>query len=79
MEIENKILEILDLVREKVLSPDEALPHIFSVVGRSEELLAYTEWLKKEGLLNATVSKLIVKKYQRKLSPTPDEITPIIK
>jgi hypothetical protein len=41
MEIENKTLEILDLVREKVLSPDEALPHIlrlFSVVGRSEQL-----------------------------------------
>lgn len=40
MEIENKTLEILDLVREKVLSPDEALPHIlclFNVVGRSEQ------------------------------------------
>ena len=36
------------------------------VVGRSEQLLAYTEGLKKEGLLNATVSKLIVKKYQSK-------------
>ena len=36
------------------------------VVGQSEQLLAYTEWLKKEGLLNATVSKLIVKKYQSK-------------
>lgn len=34
-----------------------------AVVGRSEQLLAYTEWLKKQGLLNATVSKLIVKKY----------------
>jgi hypothetical protein len=36
MEIENKTLEILDLVREKVLSPDEALPHIlrlFAVSG----------------------------------------------
>ena len=31
-----------------------------------EQLLAYTEWLKKEGLLNATVSKLIVKKYLSK-------------
>lgn len=43
MDIENKTLEILDLVREKVLSPDEALPHIlrlFSVVGRSEQLKA---------------------------------------
>lgn len=40
--------------------------HIHDVVGRSEQLLAYTEWLKKEGLLNATVSKLIVKKYQSK-------------
>ena len=39
---------------------------IHDVVGRSEQLLAYTEWLKKEGLLNATVSKLIVKKYQSK-------------
>jgi hypothetical protein len=41
MDIENKTLEILDLVREKVLSPDEALPHIlrlFSVVGQSEQL-----------------------------------------
>ncbi len=41
MEIENKTLEILDLVREKVLSPDEALPHIlrlFNVVGRSKQL-----------------------------------------
>jgi hypothetical protein len=41
MDIENKTLEILDLVREKVLSPDEALPHIlrlFSVVGRSAQL-----------------------------------------
>ena len=40
MDIENKTLEILDLVREKVLSPDEALPHIlrlFSVVGQSEQ------------------------------------------
>ena len=36
---------------------------IADVVGRSEQLLAYTEWLKKEGLLNATISKLIVKKY----------------
>jgi hypothetical protein len=36
------------------------------VVGRSEQLLAYTEWLKKQGLLNATVSKLIVKKYESK-------------
>ena len=36
------------------------------VVQHSEKLLAYTEWLKKEGLLNATVSKLIVKKYQSK-------------
>jgi hypothetical protein len=44
MEIENKTLEILDLVREKVLSPDEALPHIlrlFSVVGRSEQLATH--------------------------------------
>jgi len=39
---------------------------IHDVVGQSEQLLAYTEWLKKEGLLNATVSKLIVKKYQSK-------------
>lgn len=41
MDIENKTLEILDLVREKVLSPDEALPHIlrlFSVLGQSEQL-----------------------------------------
>lgn len=37
-----------------------------AVVGQSEQLLAYTEWLKKEGLLNATVTKLIVKKYQSK-------------
>jgi hypothetical protein len=40
MEKENKILEILDLVQEKVLSPDEALPQIlllFSVSGRSEQ------------------------------------------
>lgn len=36
------------------------------VVGRNEQLLTYTEWLKKEGLLNATVSKLIVKKYLSK-------------
>ena len=35
-------------------------------VGQSGQLLAYTEWLKKEGLLNATVSKLIVKKYLSK-------------
>jgi hypothetical protein len=28
MNIEDKTLEVLDLVREKVLSPDEALPHI---------------------------------------------------
>lgn len=40
--------------------------NIANVVGRSEQLLAYTEWLKKEGLLNATVTKLIVKKYQSK-------------
>ena len=39
---------------------------IHDVVGRSEQLLAYTEWLKNKGLLNATVSKLIVKKYQSK-------------
>ena len=36
---------------------------LYNVVGRSEQLLAYTEWLKKQGLLNATISKLIVKKY----------------
>ena len=36
---------------------------IHDVVRQSEQLLAYTEWLKKQGLLNATVSKLIVKKY----------------
>ena len=40
----------------------EAL-RIHDVVGQSEQLLAYTEWLKKQGLLNATVSKLSVKKY----------------
>ena len=40
--------------------------NIAVVVRQSEQLLAYTEWLKKEGLLNATVSKLIVKKYQSK-------------
>jgi len=39
MGIENKTLEILYLVREKVLSPDEALPHIFSVVGQSEQFV----------------------------------------
>ena len=39
---------------------------IHDVVWRSEQLLAYTEWLKNKGLLNATVSKLIVKKYQSK-------------
>jgi hypothetical protein len=39
---------------------------INDVVGRSEQLLAYTEWLKKQGFLNATVSKLIVKKYVNK-------------
>ncbi len=44
----------------------EVALRIHDVVGRSEQLLAYTEWLKKEGLLNATVSKLIVKKYQSK-------------
>ena len=44
---------------------NEAL-RIHNVVGQSEQLLAYTEWLEKEGLLNATVSKLIVKKYQSK-------------
>ena len=40
--------------------------NIAVVVRQSKQLLAYTEWLKKEGLLNATVSKLIVKKYQSK-------------
>ena len=44
----------------------ENILRLFDVVGRSEQLLAYTEWLKKEGLLNATVSKLIVKKYVSK-------------
>ena len=47
MEIENKTLEILDLVREKVLSPDEALPHIlrlFSVIGRREQLISFFNW-----------------------------------
>jgi len=44
---------------------NEAL-RIHNVVGQNEQLLAYTEWLEKEGLLNATVSKLIVKKYQSK-------------
>jgi hypothetical protein len=39
---------------------------IHDFVGRSEQLLAYKEWLKKQGLLNATVSKLIVKKYESK-------------
>ena len=41
----------------------EVALRIHDVVGQSEQLLAYTEWLKKQGLLNATVSKLIVKKY----------------
>jgi ABC-type proline/glycine betaine transport system ATPase subunit len=40
--------------------------NIAVVVRQSEQLLAYTEWLKKKGLLNATVSKLIVKRYQSK-------------
>lgn len=31
MEKENKILEILDLVKEKVISPDEALPQILNL------------------------------------------------
>ena len=39
---------------------------IHDVEWLSEQLLAYTEWLKNEGLLKATVSKLIVKKYQSK-------------
>jgi hypothetical protein len=37
MDLENKTLEILDLVREKVLSPDEALHQVlslFSVISR---------------------------------------------
>lgn len=37
MNIENKILEILDLVREKVLSPDEALPHIMSLFNNNTQ------------------------------------------
>jgi len=49
----------------ELIEREQAL-RIPDVVGRSEQLLAYTEWLKKEGLLNATVSKLIVKKYQSK-------------
>jgi hypothetical protein len=51
MEKENKILEILDLVQEKVLSPDEALPQIlllFSVSGQSELLVNFIQWLQKE-------------------------------
>ncbi len=40
--------------------------NIAVVVRQNEQLFAYTEWLKKEGLLNATVSNLIVKKYQSK-------------
>lgn len=55
-ELEN---EVVEEIRKQALSQHD-------VVGRSEHLLAYTEWLKKEGLLNATVSKLIVKKYQSK-------------
>lgn len=46
MEKEKRILEILDLVKDKVLSTDEALPHIlrlFSVVGRSEQLKAISD------------------------------------
>jgi hypothetical protein len=59
MEIENKTLEILDLVREKVLSPDEALPHIlrlFSVVGRSEQLLAFFEHIQREYNIEADIT-----------------------
>jgi hypothetical protein len=67
MNIENKTLEILDLVREKVLSPDEALPHIlrlFSVVGRSEQLLAFLEWLDQSPEENANRSREdLVKDY----------------
>ena len=39
------------------------------IVEQNERLFAYTEWLKKEGLLNATVSRVIVKKYQSQQLP----------
>ena len=39
------------------------------IVEQSEQLLAYTEWLKKEGLLNATASRVIIKKYQSQQLP----------
>lgn len=55
---ENRITALEKLLTEQL--------RIHDVVGRSEQLLAYTEWLKNEGLLNATVTKLIVKKYQSK-------------
>jgi hypothetical protein len=62
----NRLSTPLDFDRIVSLMEEYAALRIHDVVGRSEQLLAYTEWLKKEGLLNATVSKLIVKKYQSK-------------
>jgi hypothetical protein len=72
MDIENKTLEILDLVREKVLSPDEALPHIFrlfSVVGRSEQLQGFFEFYKNKfgGGFNTDVLEITLKQYQETL------------
>ena len=62
----NRLSTPLDFDRIVSLMEEYAALRIHDVVGQSEQLLAYTEWLKKEGLLNATVSKLIVKKYQSK-------------
>lgn len=68
--MEDNLIDILQSFQNdenyKELDAVDDILHLFSVVWQSEQLLAYTEWLKKEGLLNATVSKLIVKKYQSK-------------
>jgi hypothetical protein len=68
MEIENKTLEILDLVREKVLSPDEALPHILrliSVAGQSEQLKAFAEFCQDN--YSFEIPDRIIKDYEQSL------------
>lgn len=63
----------MENINETLNQADNSALHKADVV-RSEQLLTYTEWLKKRGLLNATVSKLIVKSYIGKQLPITDVV-----
>ena len=61
--VDDVATDLVEYISERLVKNNGVLD---DVIKQSEQLLAYTEWLKNEGLLNATVSKLIVKKYQSK-------------